>query len=292
MRRPPRRTTALATLLLLLGGAAAGCSGDEPAADPDRIVLTPVEEGAGQAAGTPEGDGTSATVEGYTIRDVRLPDPEGPGEVSFRIVDAAGELVTDYEPEQTKLLHLYVVRDDLGEFRHVHPELGDDGTWRGRVDLGGPGDWRVVAEFVPTGAAQPIVLGSVLRVPGAWEAEVVPAGDTATTGDDGVVRARLLARGTVGTNGRLQLAITAPDGEPVQLGSYLGATAHLTGFAIGTRGFVHVHPLGAPEVTDDGAVLTFHTSFTEAGDYRLFVQVRVDGLLHQLAVTATVDPAA
>lgn len=290
MRRGPRRTTALTTLLLLLGGAATACSGDEPSADPDRIVLTPVEEGAGQATGTPEGDGTSATVEGYTIRDVRLPDPEGPGEVSFRIVDADGETVTDYEPEQTKLLHLYVVRDDLAQFRHVHPELGDDGLWRGRVDLGGPGRWRVVAEFVPTGAEQPIVLGSVLRVPGAWEAEVVPAGDTASTSNDGVVRARLLARGTVGTNGRLQIVISSPDGEPVQLGSYLGATAHLTGFAIGTRGFVHVHPLGAPEATDDGAVLTFHTSFTEAGDYRLFVQVRVDGLLHQLSVTATVDP--
>lgn len=289
MSRRRTRTTALAAALVLLG-AAAGCSEEEPTADPDRIVLTPVEEGAGQATGTPEGDGTSASVGGYTVRDVRLPGAEGPGEVSFRIVDAAGETVTDYEPEQTKLLHLYVVRDDLAEFRHVHPELGDDGLWRGRVDLGGPGRWRVVAEFVPTGAERPIVLGSVLRVPGTWEAEVVPAGDTAGTSDDGVVRARLLARGTVGTNGRLQIAISSPDGEPVQLGSYLGATAHLTGFAIGTRGFVHVHPLGAPETTDDGAVLTFHTSFTEPGDYRLFVQVRVDGLLHQLSVTATVDP--
>ncbi len=81
-------------------------------------------------------------------------------------------------------------------------------------------------------------------------------------------------------------------GEPLTLGSYLGASAHLTGFALERRGFVHVHPYGAPEVTDEGTVLTFHTTFTEAGDYRFFVQVRVEGLLHQVAVTVTVDPPA
>lgn len=287
------RRSAAAALALVLGAGLAACSADEPGtADPERMVLKPAPEGANSATGAPVGNGTSATVEGYQIRDVTLPGPDEPGEVSFRILDPAGAVVTDYEQEQTKLLHLYVVRDDLGEFRHVHPELGEDGTWRGQVDLGGPGEWRVVTEFIPAGAAQPIVLGSVLRVPGDWQAETVPQGDAAATGDDGVVQVRLLARGTVSDNGRLELAVTDLAGEPLTLGSYLGATAHLTGFAVGTRGFVHVHPLGAPEVTSDGTVLTFHTTFTQAGDYRLFVQTRVDGLLHQVGITATVEPAA
>jgi hypothetical protein len=51
---------------------------------------------------------------------------------------------------------------------------------------------------------------------------------------------------------------------------------------------VHVHPYGEPEATDDGAVLTFHTTFERAGDYRLFVQVRVDGIVHTVPVTATI----
>jgi hypothetical protein len=287
------RRSAAAALVLALGAGLAACSGEEPApAGPERMVLKPAPDGANQATGDPIGNGTSATVEGYGIRDVTLPGPDTPGEVSFRILDAAGEVVTDYEEEQTKLLHLYVVRDDLGEFRHVHPVLGDDGTWRGRVDLGGAGRWRVVTEFIPVGAAQPIVLGTTLDVPGEWQATSVPQGEEAATGDDGIVEVRLLARGTVSDNGRLELAVTDLAGEPLTLGSYLGATAHLTGFAVGTRGFVHVHPLGAPEVRDDGTVLTFHTTFDRAGDYRLFVQVRVDGLLHQVGITATVDPAA
>ncbi|QSR27524.1 hypothetical protein CFH99_18030 [Nocardioides aromaticivorans] len=288
--RTLRRTTAALACLALATGLA-GCSGDDGGGDPDRLVVTPVTDGSTSGL-SPRGDGTRASVAGYTIEDVRLPGADRTGEVSFRIVDEAGKALTDYTPEQTKLLHLYVVRDDLGEFRHVHPELGEDGTWRGRVDLGGGGWWRVVTEFIPQGADRPVVLGTSQRVPGKWQPAVVPTGDAAATSDDGVVRIGLDGHGEVGSNGRLRIAVTTPHGEPLQLGSYLGATAHLTGFAIGTGGFVHVHPLGAPEVTDDGTILTFHTTFTEPGSYRMFVQVRVDGLLHQVAVTATVDPEA
>lgn len=287
--RSMRRYAAASVAAVVALGLAA-CS-EEPDRDDDRIVVTPAGDGE-QPLGDPVGDGTRASVEGYTMTDVVLPGPDRPGEVAFRIVDASGEPLTDYVPEQTKLLHAYVVRDDLGAFRHVHPELEDDGTWRGRVDLGTPGRWRVVAEFVPQGADRPLVLGATLRVPGAWDPAEVPVGDDAATADDGVVRVSLLGRSEAGRSGKLQMAVTDVDGEPLQLGSYLGATAHLTGFAVDSRGFVHVHPLGAPEVTDDGTVLTFHTTFSEPGDYRMFVQVRVDGLLHQVAVTAAVDPEA
>lgn len=290
-----RRALAAAGTAALLALALAGCgSGDEPGSggtsDGDRIVLTPAKDG-GQGVtpvGNPVGDGTTAQVRGYRMTDVRLPAADGPGAVSFRILDKSGKPLTTYTEEQTKLLHLYVVRDDLAEFRHLHPVLGDDGTWRGQVDLGAPGRWRVVAEFIPQGSDVPLVLGTTLTVPGADKAVAVPRGEAAETGDDGVVKVRLLGPGEVGSNGRLRLSVTTEGDDPVTLGSYLGATAHLTGFAIDTRGFVHVHPYGAPETTKDGTVLTFHTVFTDPGDYRMFVQVRVDGLLHQLAVTVPV----
>ncbi|KRA29705.1 MULTISPECIES: hypothetical protein [unclassified Nocardioides] len=297
MNRRALAALAAVTVALSLGG----CSEEAPA-DSDRIVLSPPSEGAGgadhthapgqeHAAAAPVGDGTVASAGGYSLTAVQVPAVGKPGDVSFRILDESGTAVTKYVPEQTKLLHLYVVRSDLSEFRHLHPELGEDGTWRARADLGAAGSWRVVAEFTPEGASQPFVLGTTVDVPGAWERVAVPQGEDATVSDDGVVRVRLLGAGTVSKNGRLRLAVTNLDDQPLTLGTFLGASAHLTGFALESRGFVHVHPYGAPEVTDDGTVLTFHTTFTEPGDYRFFVQVRVDGLLHQVAVTATVAPA-
>jgi hypothetical protein len=282
----------LAAVVALLVG---GCTDDEPAADPDRIVLNPPAEGAehthapGESDAVPVGDGTRASAGGYRLASVRLPrSTDGPGEMSFRILDRAGDPVSDFAEVQTKLLHLYVVRTDYAVYRHVHPTLADDGTWTAPIDLAEPGDYRVIADFQPAGADRPVVLGETAAVPGP--PTDVPVGE----GDDGTVSVAVHGTGSVGDDGRLHLLVTTVDGEPVTLGSYLGTSAHVSGLrTTGNRAedavFVHVHPYGEPEVTDDGTRLTFHTTFEKPGDYRLFVQVRVDGLLHTVPVTATVD---
>lgn len=292
VRRPSPRLLPLAAAALLLGA----CSDDEPAADPDRLVLNPPAEGSdhthapGQSDPAPVGDGTSASAGGYQLTAVRLPrSTDGPGEMSFRILDRSGAPVSDFAEVQTKLLHLYVVRADYAVYRHVHPTLADDGTWTARVDLGDPGDYRVIADFQPEGADRPVVLGETAAVPGP------PTDVPVRQGDDGVVSVEVDGTGSVGDDGRLHLLVTTTDGEPVTLGSYLGTSAHVSGFRTTGDGatdavFVHLHPYGEPETTDQGTRLTFHTTFEKPGDYRLFVQVRVDGVLHTVPVSATVDP--
>jgi len=294
-RRRPVDLLAVLTLLISVA-AVAGCAEDKPAADPDRIVLNPTTDGPGhthdpgQSDPAPVGDGTRASAGGYRLTDVRLPrGTEGPGELSFAVLGQDGQPVTDYTLQQTKLMHLYVVRTDLSVFRHLHPTLADDATWRAPVDLADPGDYRVIADFLPADAQRPLVLGAEATVPGKWR-PVPPA----PGGDDGVVRVQVDGGGTVGPDGRLRLQVGTVDDQPVVLGSYLGAAAHVSGFRTGGRStrdqvFVHVHPYGAPEQTEDGTQLTFHTTFERAGDYRLFVQVRVDGILHTVPITATVD---
>ncbi len=120
----------------------------------------------------------------------------------------------------------------------------------------------------------------------------MPDGQQGRDADDGTVA--VSARGTVavGNNGRLELAVSDTAGRPVELGSYLGTSAHVTGFHTETGAAVHMHPLGEPQVDEDATRLTFHTQFTEPGDYRLFVQVRVDGMLHTVPVTVTVRERA
>jgi hypothetical protein len=82
--------------------------------------------------------------------------------------------------------------------------------------------------------------------------------------------------------------VSNASGRPVELGSYLGTFAHVTGFQTQNGTAVHMHPLGQPEVDKRGNRLTFHTQFEKPGDYRLFVQVRVEGFLHTVPVTVTV----
>ena len=58
--------------------------------------------------------------------------------LAFRIVDEAGETVTDFDTEHERRMHLIVVRRDLSGFQHVHPEQLADGSWRVRSTLGRP----------------------------------------------------------------------------------------------------------------------------------------------------------
>lgn len=275
--------------------ALGGCSGDDetPPADDDRVVLEPAAPGEGHthapgAQPATVGDGTTAAAGGYRLVDVRLPTYTGqPGPMSFRIVDPSGRPLTKYTEEQTKLLHLYVVREDLQEFRHLHPTLAKDGTWSTRVNLGQPGSYRVLAEFTPGTSpdGDHVVLGETVAVPGRWQPAPPEPG---TTDDDGLVEVSAPETVESGADQRMTLTVRAVDGGAPTLGTYLGSYAHLTGFAQESGGFVHVHQLGAPEDGSDGAELVFHTDFRDPGRYLLFVQVRLDGFVHTVPVTTTV----
>jgi hypothetical protein len=276
--------------VLLLGVlcAVAGCSmGGIGEAGPEGAGHT---HAAGDAAVSMlVGDGTRDDEVGYRLADVALPEAAGEfGRVSFRIERFDGSTVRDYLVEQTKKLHLYVVRTDLAVFRHLHPTMAPDGTWSAPLTLSEPGEYRVLTEFVARdegGNGDFIMLGTRNRVPGPWRPEPVP---TSRTGDDGTVT--VAARGTVavGTDGRLELQVRDAARRPVELGSYLGTFAHLTGFHIESGSAVHLHPMGEPQVDDAATRLSFHTEFEKPGSYRLFAQVRVDGYLHTVPVTVEV----
>jgi hypothetical protein len=277
--RPSRIALSVAAVALVASGCSAGDAS---------TVSAGHSHGAGQAiVSLPVGDGTEAAQVGYALEDVSLPARAGTtGEVSFRVT-YQDEPVTDYIEELTKELHLYVVSEDLTTFRHLHPVMADDGTWTAPVQLPTGGDYRVVAEFVARdsgGNGDHLVLGETVAVSDG------DAAYDATT--DPVIEVDATQEPVAGPNGRMELRVRDSDGEPVRLGTYLGAFGHVTGFHHETGSMVHIHPLDAPSVTEDGSTLTFHTEIEESGDYRLFVQVRVDGYLHTVPVEVTVGSAS
>ena len=100
--------------------------------------------GMDHAAG---GNGLSANESGLTLQ---------PGSGSLRAgvdttwtyrITAAGKPVTVFESEQTKLMHLYVVRSDLTGFQHAHPVMASDGTWTANLTALQPGSYRIYTQF-------------------------------------------------------------------------------------------------------------------------------------------------
>lgn len=279
----------LALPLVLSGALLTGCSlGDVDPDGQDGQVEADHTHAPGQGhTSLAVGDGTRVSEVGYSLAGLQVREqPEGIGELRFRIVGHDGEPVTDYVEELTKELHLYVVNDELTVFRHLHPTRAEDGTWTAPFDVPDAGGYRVVTEFIAVdegGNGDHVVLGRPLALP--------PGDPGDALAEDPVVTASVSETPTTGPNGEMRLVVRDADRRPVELGTYLGTYAHVTGFHRETGAMVHLHPLAAPEVTEAGSELTFHTEITDPGDYRLFAQVRVDGFLHTVPVDLTVAPS-
>ncbi|MEH0843366.1 hypothetical protein V6U81_13365 [Micromonospora sp. CPCC 205711] len=217
---------------------------------------------------------------GYTLQPLVAPT----GQFAFRVTGPDGAPVTRYDVAHDKRMHLIVARRDLSGFRHVHPELGADGTWRVDSPLAGPGVWRAFADFTPSGG-EPLTLGVDVTVPGPVEARPLPAPATSTTVDGYTVT--LAGAAQPGRSSPLTLTVSR-DGRPVtDLEPYLGAYGHLVALRQGDLAYLHVHPEGAPGDgrTPAGPAVTFSAEVPSAGTYRLYLDFRHGGAVHTAEFT-------
>ena len=198
------------------------------------------------------------------------------GVLHFRIFDADGRSVRDFDVEHAKRMHLIVARRDLTGFQHLHPTMGPDGTWSAPLTLPDAGSYRVFADFAHAG--RPTTLAGDLRVDGTADLEALPAPQPVATSDGGYDVRLAAAAARPGHESTLRFAVTK-GGRPVGVEPYLGASGHLVALREGDLAFLHVHPV------QRGA---FQATFPTAGRYRLFLQFRVAGRVQTVAFTREV----
>jgi hypothetical protein len=271
-----RLASFVAALALLFGGAAlAGAAIGPDPEDSESQEHSPMAEHAPQQ------------LRGLAIAEDRLrvvvDDPElsrGRAETfRFRIVDARGETVRDFDVEHERRMHLILARRDLTGFQHLHPKQGRDGSWSTRVKLPEAGSYRVFADFSYQGEAT--TLAGDLRVDGPADLRPLPA-PAPLARSDGGYDVRLDSSGArPGREAALRFTITK-DGEPIRTEPYLGAGGHLVALRDGDLAFLHVHP-----AADDS--VEFAATFPTEGRYRLFLQFVHDGRLQTVAFTQEVS---
>jgi hypothetical protein len=231
----------------------------------------------------PGADGTHATSAGLTLRPDRTTLASGRSDVwAFHVTGPTGRPITHFQRDQTKLLHLIVVRDDLTNYQHLHPVLSSDGTFRVPLALASPGRYRAIADF--TTGAKRYALGTTLRAPGHTTPVALPAVSTRTTVDGydlSLKHPALMA----GASSKLTFTITKGAMPVTALQPYLGAYGHLVALKKGTVAYSHVHPQGESR---SAGQITFDADFPAAGAYRLFVQFRTGGAVHTGAFTVDV----
>jgi hypothetical protein len=210
--------------------------------------------------------------------------------VAFTIDGPDGKPVTAYDVEHEKRLHLIAVRRDFTGFQHVHPTLDDAGTWSIGLDLT-PGQWRLFADFTASGA-EGLTLGADLSVSGDY-VPAEDAGESRTAQVDGYT-VTLDGDLTPGSDAKLTLNVER-DGRPVtDLQPYLGAYGHLVALREGDLAYLHVHPDGTPGdgSTEPGPDVVFYAAVPSAGDYRLYLDFKHDGVVRTAAFAVGAGGAA
>lgn len=257
--------------------------------------LAPEPTAPGQRAAAPAthspgghgGNGLTDKHDGYALSPVTLPDRRGKAlPVAFRVLGPDGLATTEYEPVLSEPLHLYVVREDLSFYQHLHPALAGD-TWTAAVDVPDGGVYRLYAEFVPrarAGSGHSTVLGAPFVVAGDTSyAPIPPPAPRVKVAGYTVEREEGAADGVAGRPGVVRFRVLGAGGAPVTaLEPYLGAYAHASVFESTTQSLAHLHPTmpaSEPAAPGDG-VLTFHTQFPQRGRYRLFLQFKAAGTVH------------
>lgn len=160
-------------------------------------------------------------------------------------------------PDHGKLMHMFVVRDDLRAFAHLHPSTADTVRFTAwRPPLPG-GSYHVYGDVVhESGFAQtitaPVTLSPRTAEPSSgsrgddsWHVSVVPVTSGATSDRETTIR---WERGTAplvaGRPAPLRFSFTDLAGNPVVLEPYMGMAAHAVVMRDDRSVFIHLHPSG------------------------------------------------
>ncbi len=204
--------------------------------------------------------------------------PGRPARLTFRIADHHGDTVRAFDLEQSRRMHLIVVRRDLRRFQHLHPTQDTTGAWSVALTLPAAGVYHAFADFATAGERH--TLGTDLFAGGRFAPLALPKPAPVARVDGYTVTLRERDANPLSF-------VVSRGGRPVaDLQPYLGARGHLVSLRAGDLSYGHVHPL--PGGAQPGAIAFEDEPSPQAGTYRLFLQFRHRDRVHTAAFTREV----
>jgi hypothetical protein len=204
--------------------------------------------------------------------------PGDEASLTLRPIDPAGRPVAHYEIVHEKLIHLFVVSQDLEFFAHIHPVL-DGNTFHIQTRLPKPGMYRLLADYYPSGSVPQLSL-STFYVDGPPPSPHLTASLSPQHSANLTANLRIEPEQPIaGLQTRLFFDLNPYDGvEP-----YLGAWGHMLIASEDLVDLIHTHPflVGRPTIQ-------FNVIFPRAGLHRIWTQFQRDGVVNTVVFTVPV----
>jgi hypothetical protein len=206
--------------------------------------------------------------------------PGHPLRLTFRIRHPdTNKIVTAFDIVHEKLLHVFLISENLEFFAHEHPVLQPGGSFTLNIVLPLSGMYRLLADFYPTGSVPQLALNTLFVTGNAPPKRLTPslqpskaANLTATLRTE---PEELLA----GLESRLTFSL-APAAE---LQPYLGAWGHMLAASKDLIDLLHIHPFLVKD-----SDIQFNIVFPRPGIYRVWTQFQRAGIVNTTVFTLSV----
>jgi hypothetical protein len=187
--------------------------------------------------------------------------------------------VRHFEIVHEKLMHFFLVSENLEYFLHDHPVPQDDGSFRLKVKLPYGGMYRLLADFYPAGAVPQLAVSTVFVAgrsePATLSPSLAPARSANLTAALRLEPEQPLA----GLETKLFFTLDPSDG----LEKYLGAWGHMLAASADLIDLLHLHPF-----LITGNVIQFNLIFPRQGLYRVWTQFQRSGVVNTVEFTIPV----
>ncbi|OJV51920.1 MAG: hypothetical protein BGO31_08535 [Bacteroidetes bacterium 43-16] len=207
-----------------------------------------------------------------------------PVSLNIAITEQGRNVMLDVVHE--KKLHLLIVNEELSWFDHIHPEEQQDGTYHISEIFPAAGKYLLFTDYKPGGSAQEVnthhieVSGATTAIPQRLETKLASIADGYTVfllnGDELTTNHPQDLRFSIVKDCRI---LQAKDMQP-----YLGANAHIVMISRVDYDFLHIHPIADPIFP-----IYAETIIKKAGLYRMWVQFKVNDVVHTADFTVTVS---
>jgi hypothetical protein len=223
-------------------------------------------------------------------------------------------------PDHGKMMHLFLIEKQTGRgFAHLHP-VRDDG-FRAALPPLPTGEYHIYGDVTHESGLTETWVSEINLQESAGSAEADkddafllgnPTGDKVMLSDGATISWENKSRFAVDRETTLRFSVRRTDGSLAQLEPYLGMYAHAVIWKTDGKVFTHLHPLGTISMTSQllfakrergeylanqpldivcGAPpkeVAFPYAFPETGNYRIWVQVKLNGTIQTAVFGAEV----